>query len=40
MKIFVTSNFGDRDYMMKVISSPYVIGNEIKGFSDENFLSP
>ena len=35
MKIFIIWTFGDRDYVMNVVLSPYVLGDEIRIFRDE-----
>lgn len=37
MKIFVTKTFVDRDYATNDVSSPYVLGDEIRTFCDETF---
>ena len=34
---FVARTFGNGVYVMKVISSPNVIGDEMRTFGDENF---
>ena len=35
---FIAETLGDRDYTMKVISSPNVIGDKSRTFSVEKFL--
>ena len=34
---FITETLGEGDYTTKVVSSPNVIGDESRTFSDENF---